>query len=105
CAIRRAHHGQGRLRMHRARVRGGEGALKLPVPDSHPVPAEIARLRSALSRFLEEEVGPAEDAARIAVEAGAFAALEVGGRARSTKHARARAPRPEAAAIPSSSPL
>ena len=69
--------------MHRARVRGGEGALKLPVPDSHPVPAEIERLRSALSRFLEEEVGPAEDAARIADEADASAALEGWVRARS----------------------
>jgi acyl-CoA dehydrogenase len=57
--------------------------LKFPVPDSHPLPAEIERLRSALSRFLEDEVGPAEGAARIGDEADASPELEGWVRARS----------------------
>jgi len=50
--------------------------LNFPVPDGHPMPAEIRQLRSALSRFLEDEVSPAESAARIGDEADASAELE-----------------------------
>jgi len=47
------------------------------------MPAEIRQLRSALSRFLEDEVSPAETAARIGDEADASAELEGWVRARS----------------------
>ncbi len=63
--------------MHRARARGGEDPLKTPWPDVYsPLPPEIDGLRAALARFLEDEVGPAEHAARIGDEADASPELE-----------------------------
>jgi acyl-CoA dehydrogenase len=70
--------------VHRARARGGEDPLKTSRPDVWvPLPPEIDGPRAALARFLEDEVGPAERAARIGDEADASPELERWVRARS----------------------